>query len=387
MVGSGGNTAADKTKFQNRLYVNNGKGQFKRAELEVPSTRVNVSVLAPFDFDQDGDVDIFVGGRSVPGVYGTNPQHLLLTNDGKGLFVDRTDRYAYDLKDAGMVTDAKWIDIDGDKKSDLITTSDWGAPIILKNSGKRLTKWACNLDTLNGWWRTLDSADFDDDGDQDLVLGNAGLNIPFVASWNHPMKLWVNDFDENGTIEQIMTTHYDNKDYPVHMRRELNAQLPSLKKRNLKAADYSKRSIDELFTPQVVAKSLVRSSNISETVIAVNEGSGKFSIKKLPARVQWSCVCGIACLDINGDGHQDLMMGGNDFDFKPQFSRQDASFGHVLLGNGKFDFEWQQFSESGFFVREQIRHIQIIKDKNGKQFIVTAINNQKPKLYTLNNGK
>jgi hypothetical protein len=387
MVGSGGNIASDKTKFQNRLYVNIGKGQFKRAELEVPSARANVSVIAPLDFDQDGDIDIFVGGRSVPGVYGTNPQHLLLTNDGKGLFVDRTDRYAYDLKEAGMVTDAKWIDIDGDNKSDLVTTSDWGTPTILKNGGKRLTKWASNLDTLNGWWRTLDAADFDNDGDQDLVLGNAGLNIPFVASWNRPMKLWVNDFDENGTIEQIMTTRYDDGDYPVHMRRELNAQLPSLKKRNLKAADYSKRSIDELFTPQVVAKSLVRSSNMSETVIAVNEGSGKFSIRKLPARVQWSCVCGIACLDINGDGHQDLMMGGNDFDFKPQFSRQDASFGHVLLGNGKFDFEWQRFSESGFFVRDQIRHIQIIKDKNGKQFIVTAINNQKPKLYTLNNGK
>ena len=190
--------------------------------------------------------------------------------------------------------------------------------------------------------------------------------------------MWINDFDSNGTIEQIMTTHYDDGDYPIHMRRELNAQIPSLKKKNLKAVDYSKRTIQELFSSEVVANSLVKSSTIAESVVAVNEGGGKFSIRKLPQRVQWSCVCGITCADVNDDGVTDLVMAGNDFDFKPQFSRQDGSFGNVLLGNGKLDFDWKNFKESGFYVREQIRHLKTFSDKSGNQYFFAAINSQKP---------
>lgn len=384
IVGSGGNISAEKSSYLNRLYLNDGKGKFERSRRVIPSSKSNVSVIQPFDFDKDGDIDLFVGSRSVPGVYGTNPQHLLLLNNGDGTFVDRTERYAYDLKDAGMITDAKWLDIDGDQKTDLITTSDWGTPLILKNSGKLLSKWPSNLDSLHGWWRTIESSDFDNDGDQDLVLGNAGLNIPFVATWNHPMKLWVNDFDSNGTIEQIMTTNYENGDYPIHMRRELNSQLPSLKKKNLKAVDYSTRTVQELFASDVVANSLVKTSTISESILVVNEGSGKFAIRKLPQRVQWSCVCGITCTDVNNDGITDLVMGGNDFEFKPQFSRQDASFGHVLLGNGKLDFEWKNFNESGFFVRDQIRHLKVAVDRYGNKYVVAAINNQPPRIFKFN---
>jgi hypothetical protein len=196
--------------------------------------------------------------------------------------------------------------------------------------------------------------------------------------------LWVNDFDENGTIEQITTSHHNDGDFPIHMRKELTAQLPSLKKQNLKATDYSKRTIQELFKPDVVKNSVVKEVNTSESVIAVNDGSGKFSIVKLPARVQWSCVCGIACTDVNKDGNVDLVMGGNFYDLKPQFSRQDANYGNVLLGDGKLGFDWKNYSESGFFLREEIRELRNFTDKNGNRYLFVGINNGQPRVFGSN---
>lgn len=383
-VGSGGNIAVEKNSYLTRLYINNGKGQFVRSQENIPFTKSNTSVIAPNDFDEDGDIDLFVGARSVPGVYGVNPQHLLLVNNGNGTFVDGTERYAYDIKDAGMVTDAKWLDVDGDKKQDLVTIAEWGTPLVLKNGGRRLTKWSSSLDSLNGWWKVMESADLDQDGDFDFIFGNSGLNIPYKATEASPVKLWINDFDENGTIEQVMTYHKSDNDYPVHMRKEMTGQLPSLKKQNLKASDYSKRTVKELFKPGVMQNTLVKSVAISASIIAINQGNGKFSIKNLPDRVQWSCVCGISCTDVNNDGNIDLVMGGNNFDSKPQFSRQDASYGHVLLGDGKLGFEWKNYLESGFFIREQIRHIQVFADKNGQQYLLAAINNEIPRVYKYN---
>lgn len=384
VVGSGGNVAGERGVYTTRLYLNDGKGNFTKSAALLPSSYSNVSVIEPYDFDNDGDIDLFVGARSVPGVYGVNPQHLLLLNDGRGNFTDGTERYAYDLKNAGMITDAKWADIDGDGRKDLVTVSDWGAPLILRNSGRRLNKFSTSLDSLGGWWKAVEAVDLDGDGDQDLVLGNAGTNIPYPGTRDKPVKLWINDFDANGTIEQITTTHEGNGDFPIHMRREMTTQLPSLKKQNLKAADYSKRTIQELFEPGVVNNSLVRTVDMTESVVAINEGNGKFSVFSLPMRTQWSVVSTIACMDVDGDGDMDLIMGGNDFELKPQFSRQDASFGHVLLNKGAHEFEWKNYSESGLFVREEIRHLKSFSDKNGKQYIFAAINDNAPRVYKYN---
>jgi enediyne biosynthesis protein E4 len=383
-VGSGGNIASEKANYFTRLYLNNGKGGFTKSSNTLPAAKANISVIEPSDFDADGDVDLFVGSRNVPGTFGINPQHLLLLNNGDGSFSDGSERYAYDLKEAGMITDAKWLDIDGDKKDDLVTVSEWGVPLILKNSGRRLSRLNTSLDSLYGWWKSMESADLDGDGDEDLILGNAGTNIPFVPAQTNPVKLWVNDFDENGTIEQIMSVHYNNGDYPVHMRREMTAQLPGLKKQNLKATDYSKRTVQQLFNADIVNNSLVRLATTSQTVLAINEGNGKFTIRELPIRVQWSCVCGIACTDVNNDGNLDIVMGGNHYDYKPQFSRQDASFGHVLLGDGKLGFEWKTYTETGFFVRDEVRHLKTFADKTGKKYLFAAINSAKPRMFKLN---
>jgi hypothetical protein len=381
MIGNGGNEIGMQSTYGVRLYLNNGKGKLTLSPTKLPSTNKNISVIAPFDFDADGDIDIFIGSRSIVGTYGVDPDHLLLQNDGTGLFTNITERAGYDLKDAGMITDAQWLDIDGDGKKDLVTVSDWGSPKIYKNSGRRLSNFTSSLDSLSGWWGAVEGRDLDNDGDQDLILGNMGENIHYRPSPGHPMKMFVNDFGNDGTIEQIMTQNYDGGDYPLHQKKELTTQILALKKENIKASEYAVKTIDQLFPKEVIENTIVKEAAFSESIIAVNNGNGNFTVQKLPPQVQFSCICGIQCTDINKDGNIDLIMAGNNFEFKPQYSRLDANYGNVLLGNGKLGFTWQKYSDSGFFIRNEVKHLQLLKDKNGKQFLVAALNNDTPKLY------
>ncbi|WP_299154900.1 VCBS repeat-containing protein [uncultured Christiangramia sp.] len=385
MIGSGGNEIGESTNYRPRLYLNDGRGNFKPTQAKIPSVEQNVATIAPHDFDNDGDVDIFIGSRSVAVNYGIDPQHLFLENQGNGEFVNATERVAYDVKYAGMITDATWEDIDGDGKKDLVTVSDWGAPHVYTNSGKRLSLLKNDLEKYTGWWNTVEAADLDNDGDMDLVLGNKGANLAYETSFENPMKLWVNDYDDNGTIEQIVTLDKDGKDYPLHMKKEMISQLVFLKKENLKASEYAKKTVQELIPDQKIQNSIVKQANISETIIAINDGTGQFKIQKLPGRVQFSCVCGISCVDVNNDGNLDLVMAGNDFEFKPQFSRLDAGYGSVLLGDGEMNFEWKDFKESGFHIRDEVKYLKRIRDKNGKTFIIAAINDQKPRIFEISN--
>ena len=384
MIGTGGNEVGQENKYGVRLYLNDGNGNFKLAAGKLPSTNKNIAIIAPNDFDNDGDTDVFIGSRSVVGTYGINPNHLFLENNGDGTFSDATERLAYDLKDAGMITSAIWADIDNDNKADLITVSEWDTPKIYKNTGRGLTKLASSLDDLYGMWNAIETADLDNDGDLDFVFGNQGNNTAYKTSPENPIKMWINDFDDNGTLEQIMTRNYNGKDFPIHMKKELTGQLVSLKKQNLKASEYAEKSIDQLFSAEVIESSILKKSTISETVIAINEGNGVFSIKKLPARVQFSCVCGIVCSDVNNDGNIDIVMAGNNFEFRPQYSRLDANYGNVLLNNGNLDFKWQDYNTSGFVIKNEVKHLKQFKDSSGKTFIIAAINDEKPKLFSIN---
>ena len=384
MVGSGGNEIGQENNYKVRLYINNGKGRFDPTQKKLAPLRKNISVIAPCDFDNDGDVDIFVGARSLVAIYGVNPTHHFLENNGDGTFQDTTEKVAYEVKNAGMITDAIWKDVDNDGNKDLITVSEWDTPKIFINNGKRLKKQTSVLDDLHGMWNVVEAADLDNDGDLDFIFGNQGSNIMHKPSFENPLKMWVNDFDNNGTIEQIMTKHNQGKDYPIHMKKELTSQLVSLKKQNLKASEYAKKSIDELFPPSIFDKSIMKKSAISETIIAVNDGKGDFTTKKLPSRVQLSCVCGIVCTDVNNDGYLDIVMAGNNFEFKPQYSRLDASYGSVLLGDGNMDFTWQNYNRSGFGIKNEVKHLKTIKDNKGKKYLLAAINNESPKLFLIN---
>ncbi len=384
MIGSGGNEIGQQNNYKVRLYLNNGKGTFESAKNKLPALRKNIAVISPYDFDNDGDIDVFVGARSMVATYGIDPTHQFLENNGDGTFIDTTEKVAYDVKSAGMMTDAIWEDINNDGKKDLITVSEWNTPKIFINNGRRLIKQKSTLDDLFGMWNVVEAADLDNDGDIDFILGNQGSNTMHKTSKENPVKMWVNDFDNNGTIEQIRTNHKNGKDYPIHMKKELTAQLVSLKKQNLKASEYAKKSIDELFSESIFENSIMKQSTISESIIAVNQGDWNFSVKKLPSRVQLSCVCGIICSDINNDGYLDIIMAGNNFEFKPQYSRLDANYGSVLLGDGNLGFTWQDYNTSGFAVKNEVKHLKKIKDNKGKSYFIAAINNESPKLFLIN---
>ncbi len=383
IVGSGGNQLGEERTYGCRLYLNNGKGVFSRSSQQLPSTYKNIATISPNDFDADGDIDLFIGSRSVVGTYGIDPNHLFLINNGDGTFQNATEKNAYAIKNAGMITNSTWVDMDGDAKEDLVTVSEWGTPNIYKNNGRRLAKIPTSLDSLSGWWTAVASADLDNDGDNDLILGNHGSNLHYKPSPDNPMKIWINDYDNNGTLEQIVTQHKNERDYPIHQKQEMTGQMAALKKQNIKASIYATKAIDELFPAEIFNNSIVKQAQISESVIAINEGGGKFTIKKLPPRVQLSCICGISCVDINKDGNLDLIMGGNNFEFKPQYSRLDASYGNVLLGDGNMNFKWQTYDSSGFHIREEIKHLKQFKDSQGNVFLIAAINNSKPKIFTI----
>jgi hypothetical protein len=341
-------------------------------------------VIAPCDFDNDGDMDVFIGSRSVPGVYGIDPKHLLLENDGKGNFTNVTDKKAFKINTVGMITDAVWEDIDNDSKKDLILVGDWTAPMIFKNTGRRLTAYKTNLSGYTGFWNAVTCVDLNKDGKKDLILGNRGTNMPYKPTKGNPLKLFTNDFDNNGTIEQIATRSINGKDVPIHLKQELAKQIPSIKKKNLSYADYSKKTFQELFTPAIVTNSIQKTVAIQESVIAINKGNGKFEIQVLPKEVQFSSVNTICAMDVNNDGILDLILGGNQYEFKPQFSRLDANFGSVLLGNKKGTFSWTPYNKSGFFIKGEVKQLKVIKDKNNKISILAVVNDNTPKLFRPN---
>jgi enediyne biosynthesis protein E4 len=384
LVGSGGNEKADQANYTNRLYLNNGKGSFTKSTSIIPTTNNNVSVIAPYDFDTDGDTDIFIGSRSVPGVFGIDPKQLLLENDGKGIFTNVTDKKAFKLTEAGMITDAIWEDIDNDGKKDLIVVSEWSTPKIFKNTGRRLAEFKSNLIEYSGFWNVVSCVDVNNDGKKDLILGNKGTNTPYKAMKENPMKLFINDFDNNGTIEQISTRTIDGKDMPIHLKAELAKQIPSIKKKNLSYGDYSKKSFQEIFDKSVVDNCIQKSVNIQESVIAINKGNGKFEIKILPKEVQFSSVNTICTMDVNNDGILDIILGGNQYEFKPQFARLDANYGSVLLGSKLGEFTWLPNKKSGFTMFGEVKNIKTIKNKNKKVSVIAVINDNKPKIFNRN---
>ena len=384
LIGSGGNERqSTRNSFNLRLYVNDGRGNFSKSTLSMPSNIYNTSVIAPNDFDQDGDVDIFVGNRSIPGLYGMNPKHLLLENDGLGNFKNVIQQKIPKSKNMGMITDATWKDINNDGVQELITIEDWGGINVFNNILGELNAVSTNLETLTGCWKTLKVEDIDNDGDVDMILGNRGTNSMYKADSTNTLKMYINDFDNNGDIEQIFTTTINGKDVPVHLKRELTNQLPFLKKKNLQFSEYANKAIDDLFPKTKLERAIKRTVNISESVIALNNGSGSFTIKKLPVEAQLSCINDIEVLDLNHDGHLDIIFGGNDHAFKPQFTQLDASYGGVLLGDSSGDFKWVSYQDSNFFVDGVINSIQLLHSKKKSTEIIVGINNDTPKLYSI----
>lgn len=369
------------------LYFNDGQGNFKKSNQNFPTNKIeSTSCVTASDFDNDGDIDLFVGVRSKPKVYGVPVSSYLLENNGKGQFTNTTEQRAPGLKSVGMITDALWVDYDQDNDEDLIVVGEWMPITIFQNQNRQLknTSQQAGFAESNGLWNCLQAADFNNDGHIDFVMGNHGLNSRLKASTKKPLTLYVNDYDGNKTAEQILTTYNGDKDYPLPLRHDLVMQLPSLKKKYLLYEDYKLQSIEDIFSEKQVRTSAKTQIFTTASSIALNKGDGTFELITLPITAQLSPMYATSIEDFNQDGYLDILMGGNFYRSKPEVGIYDASQGVLLSGDGTGNFSSLKSSTSGFFVTGEIRDLELIQVGN-KHIVIAARNNDSIALFELKN--
>jgi hypothetical protein len=380
LVASGGNNVTyNKRAFRDRLYVNID-GRFEIDYNAIPPVSMNTSVLLPIDIDQDGDLDLFAGMRSVPGEYGISPGSHIYMNTGNGKFRDVTEQVIPELALAGNITDAIIADVLPNSGDEIILVGEWMAPKVLYYDGKNLQIYESDLSNYSGWWQTVIASDIDQDGDQDLIMGNIGENFYLKATQEEPLFLWINDFDDNGSIEKIITSRSENGDFPVFVKRDMVDQLPGLKKENLMHADYAKRPIAELFSADKISSSIVKQVNYLSSAIVINDGKGNFRIQALDPLSQLSCINSIQEWDVNKDGFPDFVIGGNNTYLLPQFSSLDACRAKVLLNDKKGNLNIVSKDESGLDVKGVVREIKKIKTTS-KSKLLFLVNNRAPELF------
>ena len=389
-VTSGGNeTGINSFSYIDRLYLNDGKGNFKKSPQQLPTSHPeSTSSVKACDFDGDGDIDLFVGVRLHPGLVGLPQNGYLLVNNGKGIFEDKTQELAPQLIRAGMIADAVWTDYDGDGKKDLFLVGEWMKIRVFKNENNHFVEKTneAGLGETSGWWNTIEAKDLDGDGDIDFICGNHGLNSRFHASSQKPVLCYINDFDQNGKIEQITCTYNGDSSFPFILRHDLLAQLPYLKKKYLKYAAYAGQTIQDMFDPVLLSKSIINKATMLESIVLINKGNGKLEIRKLPMEAQLSPVYAICVKDIDRDGFEDIILGGNLYGVKPEVGRYDASHGAFLKGTGNGNFVSIPSRETGLFLDGQIRDIKIIQIK-GREILMVARNNDRPQSFLINQRK
>jgi enediyne biosynthesis protein E4 len=383
-IGAGGNRFKPRSReLQHRLYLNDGQGNFMidpAAFTEINDA--DIAIALPHDVDGDGDTDLFLGSGNTPYQYGITPRSYLFINDGKGHFRDEANNRYKAIASLGLVKAGAWADVDGDHKAELLVTGEWMSPTILKFTEKGIITLSTGLEKKQGWWRSILAQDLDGDGDVDLVLGNVGPNFYLRPDSAHPVKLWINDYDNNGDADKILSYTIGGKDMPVFLRRELSDQIPSLKKENLKHADFANKSVPDLFSKEAIQQSTIKQFDYNLSVVALNDGKGHFTLQPLPTLVQLSSVNAIVSTDLNGDQLPDLILGGNWFNFLPQFCRIDGSYGHVLLNKGNGRFEWVYPSVSGLCFPGQVSDMKVV-EQEGKMKLLILRNDDYPLYYTL----
>ncbi|MCX2740058.1 VCBS repeat-containing protein [Pontibacter anaerobius] len=377
MVVTGSNEfVANAPQLLDRLYINDGKGNFKK-ENRLPNLETNASCVAAADFDQDGDIDLFIGGRMIPGGYGYAPPSYLYVNDGTGNFKNYTKRYL-PANELGMISEAVWVDLNGDTYPELVMVGDWMPVTVFANEKGRSLKSKTEVPNSSGWWNTIKTADVDNDGDTDFILGNLGRNSRLAASQKQPVEMYVHDFEGNGTVEQIINCYAeDGKAYPMILKQDLQKQVPSIKKKFVKHVDYAGKQLHEILPEEELKKAVVRKVDNPNSSFLINDGNMKFSLKALPVEVQFSPIHAIETLDYNQDGHLDILLAGNFLDVLPELGQYDANYGLVLQGKGNGLYDVVKSKESGFFTKGQVRRMGQVRNAKGEVYFLLGKNNDK----------
>lgn len=380
---------ADADIYRPRLYFNDGKGNFTLEKKSIPSNVKTIAgCVSTGDYDADGDLDIFIGGR-VAKTYPVSPRSFILENK-KGIFTDVTEKVCPALINPGMITSAVWTDMDNDKRPDLVIAGEWMPIRFFKNNQGILNEVTnqTGLTEINGMWRSLIAADVDNDGDIDLVAGNLGLNCEYKASTTQPMDLYAKDIDGNGTIDPVFFYYIKDKNgqlksFPAINRTMLASQVPSVKKQFLLNASYASASFDNIFKGKK-DDVLHFYCNETRTCFFENTGNGKYIKHALPAEAQFAPVNAIICDDLDNDGNKDLLLAGNEYQAEVMTGRFDASYGLFLKGNNKKEFTSVSPVKSGLLVRGDVKDMAIVHSPEGQRLLLVAVNNDSLRVFRVN---
>jgi len=381
-VVSGGNEfEANAPELQDRLYLNDGSGNFSQSA-GLPKMLVSGSCVVPMDFDSDGDLDLFVGGRLVPKKYPASPESYLLENEN-GKFSDVTDTVAFELRNIGMVTSAVWNDVDGDGTNELVVVGEWMPISIFKKTGnvfKNVTK-SYDLEKTSGWWNKIIVSDIDKDGDVDFIIGNLGLNYKFKASEEKPFIVYADDFDRNGTNDIFLAQQYKNREVPVRGLQCTSQQMPQIGKKFKSYAEFARADIQQVIGENTQSGLKYEAWQFASVIL--ENVDGQLILKELPAEAQFSVINGIVVNDFNDDGINDILIAGNKFEVEVETTRADASVGLVLLGTESGEHRPLNYLESGFFVPQNVKDIQGIRMADGGIGILTGVNDGELKIHIL----
>ena len=371
VVASGGNEFFAQEEWRKpRIYLNDGKGNMKKLADAFPAIYQTQSCIKPCDFNKDGFVDFFMGARSTPFQYGKIPTSSLLQNDGSGHFKDVTNTLAAGLANIGLVTNAAWADINNDQHPDLIVSLEWGGiEAFIFSNGKFIKK---EVTSKHGWWNFILPVDVDGDGDIDFIAGNQGQNSIFQPTANEPVRMYYNDFDDNGTKEQIVTYYRQGAEIPMAAKMDLEKQMPFIKKKYLYAGDFSKASLTDIFSAKKLNEAAIFKADYFSNAVLINDGKGNFSVKELPWQAQLSCLRDAEIIDANGDNLPDILTAGNFYEQAMTLNRNDADFGTILVNKGSGNFAAENIN--GLIIKNQVRHIKSTIINKKKAFVIARNN-------------
>jgi hypothetical protein len=377
-VVSGGFQIEDSVQLEDRLYLND-RGKFTKPKGLLPAKAFAGAVIVPLDFDKDGDLDLFAPGRVIPGEYPTSPQSRLLVNDGKGKFEDGTDRIAPVFNTLGMITDARWIDLNGDKNEELVVVGEWSPVRVFQFSQMQFNEVTQQFFTVpyHGWWNTMRFEDLDSDGDQDLVVGNWGMNTQLRPEPGIPITLHYGDFDGNGFIDPLLFYPILGKSYPMASRDEITDQMVSLRQRFPTYDSYADAQLDQILDSAQIKSGKKLFADFLHTVWYENTPKGMI-MHRLPVQADYAPVYAIWTDDFDHDGNMDIFLGGNIEHARIKIGKVDANHGILLKGNGKGDFEYIDQQRAGLNIKGCIRDIIETKAVGSKKTLMIGINGAEP---------